>query len=56
MLAKLNVLGAKVTDVQIPARYDQEKSKIKYGNYIRKVSLLLLKNFFWRITKKYILP
>lgn len=55
MLAKLNVIGAKVKDVQIPARYGEEKSKIKYGNYIRKVSLLLLKNFFWRITHKYIL-
>ncbi len=55
LLAKLNVLGAKVKDVQIPARYGEEKSKIKYGNYIRKVSLLLLRNFFWRITRKYIL-
>jgi glycosyltransferase involved in cell wall biosynthesis len=52
LLAKLNVLGVKVKDVQIPARYGHEKSKIKYGNYIRKVSLLLLKNFFWRITQK----
>lgn len=56
LLAKLNVLGAEVIDVQIPARYDKEKSKIKYGNYIIKVSLLLLRNFFWRIAKKYILP
>ena len=55
LLAKLNVLGAKLKDVQIPARYGEEKSKIKYGNYIRKVSLLLLRNFFWRITRKYIL-
>lgn len=56
LLAKLNVLGAKVRDVQIPARYGEEKSKIRYGSYIRKVSLLLLRNFFWRITHKYILP
>lgn len=56
LLAKLNVLGAKVKDVQIPARYGQEKSKIKYGNYMRKVSLLLLNNFFWRINQKYIFP
>jgi glycosyltransferase involved in cell wall biosynthesis len=55
LLTKLNVLGAKVRDVQIPARYGEEKSKIKYGNYIRKVSLLLVRNFFWRITHKYIL-
>lgn len=56
LLAKLNVLGAKVKDVQIPARYGEEKSKIKYGNYIRKVSVLLLKNYIWRITRKYIAP
>jgi glycosyltransferase involved in cell wall biosynthesis len=56
LLAKLNVLGVKVKDVQIPARYGDEKSKIKYGNYIRKVSVLLLKNFFWRIIQKYITP
>ncbi|MHB1152952.1 MAG: glycosyltransferase family 2 protein [Eubacteriales bacterium] len=56
MLAKLNVIGAKVIDVQIPARYLDEKSKIKYGSYIRKVSLLLLKNFLWRIAKQYIVP
>lgn len=56
LLTKLNVLGAEVKDVQIPARYDQEKSKIKYGNYMRKVSLLLVKNFLWRIAQKYVLP
>ena len=56
LLAKLNVLGAKVRDVQIPARYGEEKSKIKYGNYIKKVSMLLIRNFFWRMKQKYILP
>ncbi|TAH69111.1 MAG: glycosyltransferase family 2 protein [Anaerolineaceae bacterium] len=55
LLARLNVLGAKILDVQIPARYGEEKSKIQYGSYIRKVSLLLLRNFFWRVTHKYIL-
>jgi glycosyltransferase involved in cell wall biosynthesis len=55
MLAKLNVLGARVQDVQIPARYGLEKSKIKYGSYIRKVSLLLMTNYFWRIKQKYII-
>ncbi len=56
MLARLNVVGARVTNVRIPARYGDERSKIKYGNYIRKVSFLLLKNFIWRIAKQYILP
>ncbi len=56
LLTKLNVLNVRVKDVQIPARYGQEKSKIRYGNYIRKVSFLLLKNFFWRIAQKYLVP
>ncbi len=51
ILAKLNVINAKVMDVQIPARYGTEKSKIKYISYIPKVSLLLLKNYLWRISK-----
>ena len=49
-LTKLNVLGLSVTDIPIPARYGEEQSKIKYGRYIKKVSLLLLRNFAWRIT------
>jgi len=53
LLAKLNLLDMRVMDVQIPARYGEEKSKIRYGSYIRKVSLLLLKNFLWRIRHKY---
>ncbi|KUO53569.1 MAG: hypothetical protein APF76_12230 [Desulfitibacter sp. BRH_c19] len=54
ILVKLNVLGLRVMDVQIPARYGNEKSKIKYGSFIGKVSVLLLRNFIWRIKKKYI--
>lgn len=53
LLAKLNLLGMRVKEVQIPARYGDEKSKIRYGNYIRRVSLLLLKNYLWRIRHKY---
>lgn len=56
LLAKLNVLGMRVTDVQIPARYGDEKSKIRYGNYIRRVSFLLLRNFLWRIRHRYFTP
>jgi glycosyltransferase involved in cell wall biosynthesis len=55
MLAKLNIYGFKVMDISIPARYGNEKSKIKYGSYILKVSWLLMKNFFWRLENKYIL-
>jgi glycosyltransferase involved in cell wall biosynthesis len=54
ILVKLNVYGFRVMDVVMPARYGKEKSKIKYGNYIPKVSLLLLKDFFWRLKVKYV--
>jgi glycosyltransferase involved in cell wall biosynthesis len=55
ILAKLNVYRFKVMDISIPARYGDEKSKIKYYNYILKVSWLLMKDFFWRLKTKYIL-
>jgi len=54
LLVKLNVFGFKVNDVVMPARYGSEKSKIRYGGYIFKVSWLLLKNFLWRLKMKYI--
>jgi glycosyltransferase involved in cell wall biosynthesis len=55
LLAKMNVFGFRVINVPHPARYGKEKSKIKYGRYILKVSNLLLMNFFWRLKTKYIL-
>jgi len=54
LLVKLNVYGFKVLDVQMPAKYGDEKSKIKYGEYILKVSKMLLDNFFWRLKMKYV--
>jgi len=54
LLVKLNVFGFKVKDVVMPARYGTEKSKIKYGRYIFKVSYLLFKDFLWRLKMKYV--
>ncbi len=53
MLCKLNVQGLMVMDVRHPARYGNEKSKIKYGSYIIKVSNLLFSDFLWRLKVKY---
>jgi glycosyltransferase involved in cell wall biosynthesis len=53
MLCKLNVQGLRVMDIGHPARYGNEKSKIRYGNYIVKVSNLLLSDFLWRLKVKY---
>ena len=55
LLVKLNVNGFRVVDVQIPARYGNERSKIRYASYIVRVSLMLLRNFFWRLKMKYVI-
>jgi glycosyltransferase involved in cell wall biosynthesis len=49
MLVKLSTFGFTIKDVDIPARYGNEKSKISYSKYILKISRLLLYEFFWRI-------
>ena len=55
ILVKLNVYdGHRVEDVVMPARYGGERSSIKYSKYIVKVSLMLLRNFFWRLKMKYV--
>ena len=55
ILVKLNVYGYRVMDIIMPARYGNENSKIKYSKYVIKISLMLLRNFFWRLKKKYVL-
>jgi glycosyltransferase involved in cell wall biosynthesis len=55
LLVKLNVFGFRVMDVEMPARYGRETSKIRYGSYIGKVSWLLLRDFFYRLRMKYLI-
>lgn len=54
ILVRLNIYGYRVMDIVMPARYGTERSSIKYSKYIVKVSLMLLRNFFWRLKMKYI--
>ncbi|MBA2869069.1 glycosyltransferase family 2 protein [Methanococcus maripaludis] len=54
LLARLNVHDFRVMDVAIPAKYGEEKSKIKYSKYIFRVSLLLLNNYIWRVKTKHL--
>ena len=54
LLVKLKVADCTVADVPMPARYGDERSKIKYSTYIRTVSPLLLKGFVWRLRVKYV--
>jgi len=54
LLVKLNAKGMRVADVAMPAVYGDEESSITYTTYIRKVSGMLLRNFFWRLKVKYL--
>ena len=54
MLVKLNVGEARILEVPMPARYQFEKSGICYVKYIPRISMLLLREFFWRLKMKYL--
>lgn len=53
ILAKMNNFGFRIENVPIPAKYGNEKSKIKYPSYIYRVSLLLLTSYIYRLNHKY---
>lgn len=55
MMVRLNAFGFRTMDVTMPARYANEKSTIKYGPYMMKVSLMLFKSFLWRMKMKYMI-
>ncbi len=54
LLVKLNAKGMRVADIAMPAVYGDEESSIKYSTYIRKVSVMLVQNFLWRLKTKYL--
>lgn len=54
LLVKLNVFGFRVMNIEMPARYGRETSKIRYARYIRTVSFVLIRDFFYRLKMKYI--
>lgn len=54
LLNMLNIANFKVKDVEIKPVYGEEKSKIKVGKYIIRISNLLTKLFFKRMWQKYL--
>jgi hypothetical protein len=54
MLVRLNIHDISVKNVAIPARYADEKSKIRYPTFIAKTSLYLINALLWRSWKKYV--
>ncbi|EJN57199.1 glycosyltransferase family 2 protein [Halogranum rubrum] len=59
LLVKLNAENLRVADIAHSADsvYDDEdwKSHIEYDEYIPRVSFMLLRNFIWRLNRKYLL-
>jgi glycosyltransferase involved in cell wall biosynthesis len=54
-LINLNILGARVTDVPVPAVYADEQSSIKLRRVVPQMVSLLFRGFFRRIIRKYVL-
>jgi glycosyltransferase involved in cell wall biosynthesis len=55
MLVRLNIIGARVVDVPIPARYSGEKSSMSLLGVVFTFPLLLSGRFWLRIYQKYVL-
>lgn len=56
LLIKLGAIKANVVNVNMPARYRNEKSKIKYMNFILHVSWITVRDYIWRIRANKISP
>lgn len=54
LLVRLNVHGFRVADVPRRAVYKDETSHIEYSTFIPKLSVLLLRDFLWRLRVKYL--
>jgi len=53
MLINLNVVGAVIRDIEIPARYGEENSSLRVGRVLIQFPLHLLKGFVKRVFLKY---
>lgn len=53
LLVKLNAKGMRIADIGTPAAYGDEESNIAYTAFIKNVSMMLLRNFLWRLKVRY---
>lgn len=53
-LIHLNIVGARVADVPVPALYGDERSGIRLRRVIPQMTSLLFRGFFRRIVRKYV--
>lgn len=54
LLIKLNACNARVANVDMPARYGNERSEIVYHKFILKLSWVILRDYLWRLRTKYV--
>jgi glycosyltransferase involved in cell wall biosynthesis len=54
LLTRLNAHDMPIADVPMPANYGDEESHLQYRTYIWWMSALLLRNFVWRLRRKYL--
>jgi glycosyltransferase involved in cell wall biosynthesis len=54
LLVKLNAADMPIADVETPSVYDEEDSHIDLKTFIPKTSMLLLRNFLWRLRRKHL--
>lgn len=54
ILVQLNVHEMPIADVSMPAIYGEEESGIRYEEFIPRMSGLLLRQFCWRLWKRYV--
>lgn len=54
ILVRLNVHRCRIADVEMPARYGEEESHIRYSQFVPKLSALLARRFLWRLRVRYL--
>jgi len=52
MMVKANIVNIRMKNIDIPAKYGNERSNIRYPNFIYTTSIFLLESFIFRILKK----
>lgn len=55
ILIQMNIIGARVADIPIPARYGEEVSGIRLWRVLPRLMLTLFRGFWQRIYRKYVL-
>lgn len=54
LLVQLNAIDAPITDVPMRAKYGDERSGIRYSQFVPKLSWLLARDFLWRLRTSYL--